>query len=344
MAENTVAAPVQKTLQDISLAKGLSIFLVVVGHILGRGTSEGNDWFITLNSYLHMFRMPFFMALSGYVFFAPGRLERLASGYSRYCRTQAVRLLLPFVFMGVFILSVKLIMARFVHVDNVPESFAAGLWALVWDTGHSPSVFIWYLLSLFVFTVTAPLLFRLIGWNAAVWIGIGAALYALPEVYYAYLYKITPFFLFFVLGGVARQWGDAYTTAIDRWVAAFCLGLLGVLLLKAYAVFDDRIIKLLAGVVSIPALHGLCRILWRRSPTTTRVFCLLGASSYAIYLFNTLAIGVTKAVVFKVTDWHGWHFAYVAPLLLAGGIIGPLLVERCVLLRIPFIRQTILRK
>ena len=69
---------------------------------------------------------------------------------------------------------------------------------------------------------------------------------------------------------------------------------------------------------------------------------LLGAYSYSIDLFNTMAIGITKGGMFEFTTWDGLHFVYFLPILLLAEILGPMMLEKFSLVRIPFIQKRIL--
>lgn len=68
-------------LSDIDRAKGLGILLVVFGHLAAKSRPEGNAWFGYAQTAVYQFHMPFFMYLSGYVFFFPVRItSRLVTG------------------------------------------------------------------------------------------------------------------------------------------------------------------------------------------------------------------------------------------------------------------------
>jgi hypothetical protein len=63
-------------LHDVTIAKGLAIFLVVFGHIVTGPPPQGNEWYNVIRTALYAFHMPFFIYLSGYIFFytdSPGR-------------------------------------------------------------------------------------------------------------------------------------------------------------------------------------------------------------------------------------------------------------------------------
>src|SRR5690606_17267113 len=136
------------------------------------------------------------------------------------------------------------------------------------------------------------------------------------------------YFLFFVLGGLAWENGDRWLAFIDRhaWLAMAALLALCALLLTPLADrLDAKAALLLAGVASMPALHGFVRAI-SRDPGG--VLMLLGTYSFVIYLLNTVFIGLTKAVMLRFLDWDGANFLLYVPVLLAAGLLLPLLVKR----------------
>lgn len=305
---------------DITLCKGLAIMLVVIGHLLGRGEPEGHEWFLDFKSYLYLFHMPFFMFLSGYVYFRPGRLPELLGRYRSFFRNQTVRLILPFFAFGLGILTLKIILQHFLHVDNVPDSFVDGLVKVFWNTNESPVLFIWYIFVLFVFSVLCPLLYPVLKENMWLWLALGLFIYALPWFQHLYINKMTAYFIFFTVGGFLRHHETGYCRLLDSrllmWLVLFGLSFM------LYGLIDKRLCILLVGLLSIPALHSLCRHI-----VENKTLYILGRESYIIYLFNTLCIGATKAFIFFFTDWNDENFLWVAPTLLAAGLIGPILIK-----------------
>ncbi len=329
---------------DITLAKGLAILLVVVGHILAGGTSLGNEWFSTLIDYLYLFHMPFFIFISGYVSFRPGRLERLSQNYLPYIGNQAVRLLLPFFFIGAMIVFGKIVMQNIVHVDNVPDNPFQGFIDLIWHTKNSPSVFLWYIFAIFIYGAISPLLFKVLGNKMILWVLLGAIISMIPPTYYFYLDKLTLFFVFFCLGGAAIHNEEKYIKLIGniKLFSLFSALFLASFLLFQYELIDHKFSKLITGSLCIPVLHQICIYALKYKGKVMDAFLFMGRRSYSIYLFNTICIGVTKGVIFLIMDWHGTHFYVVGPVLVASGVLGPLIGEWLVLIRIPFIKIRIL--
>lgn len=319
--------------RDITVAKGMGIFLVVLAHILARGHSEGNAWFTSLTEMIYLFHMPFFMFLSGLVFFKPGRVERLYADYHKHVNGQVFRLLVPFIALGVLVTMAKFVVAGILHVDNLPESPVTGLVNILWYTNKSPSQFIWYVFVLFIYSLSIPVLMGRFRVGLHMLLLLAVAIHFIPAIPYFYLNLLTYFLLFFVLGGMARHYYPVYQRYLERYgltaLLVFALGL-GIY----WVDIDYRYQKLLAGLLSLPALHWVARWLAERG---NRFFEVLGEYTYSIYLFNTLSIGVVKGVIFHFTHWHGWHFYVIMPVLLAAGLIIPIVLRKLVLSRLPYV-------
>jgi len=304
---------------ELDRAKGLAIILVVFGHLVAREDPAGVGWYGPLRMAVYLFHMPFFFYLSGFVTALSGA-DRAARG--TLIRRRAWRLLTPFFGFGLLILAGKLALGRVLTVDNVPPGFAAGLGALLWDTGHSPATSVWYLLVLFVYATALPMLAR--GLGTVGLMALGLVLFALPAPPVAYLDRTCGYFVFFAAGVAAAQAGATWLAAVDRfrWPA---LGLFAVLLLLAWsgaspAPFGAWLLGL--GLLSMPTLHGLMRA-W-----APPMLNWLGRFVFPIYLFNTICIGLAKATLLPLLGWTSATFAPFAAILMAAGLFGPIAIVK----------------
>ena len=327
---------------DLDRAKGFAILLVVFGHLVARRTPPGAEWYDPLRITVYLFHMPLFMYLSGYVTFLSGAARTPGTKWPRLLRRRAARLLVPFAVFGVAVLSAKLVAAHFVHVDNVPPTFWVGVRDLVWSTEHSPATEVWYIATLFVFAIVTPALLAL-DRSRVLLIAVAAVLFVLPLWRVIYLDRITTYFIFFVAGGLAADAGPRWLRFVDRiWpLALAALALVALPVALGWFHFDwttgqqgfpYKWAMLAAGLLSLPAMHGLVR-----AGATARVpmLALLGRYVFVIYLLNTVFIGVTKAVLLKFVSWDGAHFLPFATVLLLAGVCGPLLTKRYVLRYVP---------
>jgi len=310
---------------ELEQAKGLAILLVVFGHLVAREDPAGVSWYGPLRMVVYLFHMPFFLYLSGYVAGLSGAASIPPGAWPRLARLRASRLLLPFLAFALFILVGKLSLGRVVAVDNVPADFQSGLRALVWDTGHSPATSVWYMLVLFVYAVTTPVL----AWCGGRWalLGVAVLLYVLPVPPLLYLDRICLFFPFFVAGVRAASSGGRWLAAIDRWRHVALAGFAALLLLAwsgwlPVLGYPYKFWLLAAGLVAMPALHALMRA-WPCAKLRR-----LGGYVFAIYLLNTICIGLAKAALLAAMPWDGMNFLPFAALLMTAGLFGPIVITR----------------
>jgi fucose 4-O-acetylase-like acetyltransferase len=335
-----LAAPVPAAgrMYDIDRAKGLAILLVVFGHLVARQDPAGVGWYEPLRILVYLFHMPFFMYLSGYVAFRSGAARTPLPVWPRLARRRAERLLLPFLLFGLVILAGKFVASALVPVDNLPPDLWHGLRALLWDTGGSPATSVWYLGALFVYSLATPLLVRS---GRFLWV-IALALFALPAPPLVYADRICTYFVFFVAGGMAAEAGRRWLDAVDRWrwLSAACFAALLVAVAAGLFPVDFnagtrsggyKALMLGATLLAIPAIHGLVRA---PALAGSRALLWLGGASFAIYLLNTICIGVAKGVLLRVVSWDGPNFLPFAATLMLAGTLGPVLVRKLVFRRV----------
>ncbi len=323
---------------DLERAKGIAILLVVLGHIVAREAPPGVEWYEPLRQAIYRFHMPFFLYLSGTVLVLSGAAATPPAAWPGLLRRRAQRLLVPFVLLGLLILAAKLAAQPLLHVDNPPDGLAGGLRDLFWSTAQSPAVTIWYLAVLFLATLLAvPLLRAGIGAGGLVLLGLGLLAAGLPPV--LYLDRLAGHFIFFAAGlwVAAREARllPLFEARILLWWALFGLAMAA----AEAGLLPGRWGMLACGLLAIPALHGLVRL----APVARwRWPLLLGGFAMAIYLFNTLAIGGTKALLIRAgLGWTADAFWAHAILLTLAGLFLPMLLKILVLRRLrPLDRMT----
>lgn len=321
---------------DIDRAKGLAILLVVAGHLVANTVPPGGEWYEPARYALYRFHMPFFLYLSGTVALLSGVLDAPRADWPRQIRRRAARLLPPFFAIGLLILGAKLVAMQFVVVDNTPDGLWGGLRGLLWATDRSPATSVWYLLVLFLCTVAALVLRPAIGSGGLLLLGLLLQLPDVPAI--AYLDRFAHFFLFFAAGIWVAERQDRLLPAMDRWLPLWWL-LFGLSIAVAMAVWWDVVILddwwslVVCGLLCIPALHGLIR-----RPPLARLGWPIALGRYAmvIYLFNTLAIGATKALLILLgVAYTAANFPLHLAAAMAAGVFVPVLLKRLVFRRIP---------
>jgi fucose 4-O-acetylase-like acetyltransferase len=319
---------------DLDRAKGLGILLVVVGHLGARSVPAGNAWYAYLQTALYQFHMPFFMMLSGYVSMMTGAAMVPVGSWPRLVARRAERLLLPFVLFGLLLVAGKLVAAHFMAVDNMPQSFWAGVSAMAWDTDHSPAISVWYVAVLFIITVLVPPLMWALRERLPGLLAVALVVYFVPLPHVMYLDRVGHYLLFFVAGLSAAALGESWLGFVGRYWVAFtaALALALWLVISNWDAVYEPLRPLVCGSLAIVALHGFVR---SKLCSSNQWLLVLGNYSFAIYLLNTPFIGLAKGMMLKVTPWDGYAFLFFAPVMTLAGIVGPMLLKRHVFRRSP---------
>ena len=316
---------------DLDRAKGVAILLVVIGHIVAGAPPTGAEWWDLLRTAIYAFHMPFFLYLSGVVFALAGTQRTPPAGLAALAAKRASRLLPPFFLFGLLILAGKLVAQQFVHVDNRPDGLLGGLRDLLFTTARSPATSVWYLWVLFICSIAAPPIWRRIGATGLVLAGL--LLLALDPPPIAYLDRLARHAVFFAIGIWAAEREALLLPRFTRFLGLWWIGFGAALWLAVAGWLPGDLALLACGLLSIPALHGLVRA----GPVAGwRWPLVLGGASMVIYLFNTIAIGVAKALLLAAgIEWTAAGFWVHAPALTLAGVVLPMLGKRLVLSRIP---------
>ena len=322
-------------LLDIDRAKGLTIILVVIGHIAARDKPIGNEWYVLLQFLINSFHMPFFMYLAGYVFFYSGNATNPRPTYYDYVITRAERLLIPFFSIGLLIVICKFASRNLLQVDNLTESWKMAVRALVWDTGNSPAESIWFIVVLFVYCAAVPPLLTLARnrlWPLIMMAAIAyfLAAYMLVVPSYVYLDRIATYLVFFLLGGLAQR-TESTQMLLDRGFVVLLGCFAMALVLLALHIFEDQAF-VLCNFLGIPVLHSLVRKI-----PNDQILLSIGKYAFVIYLLNSIFIGLSKGVLLKFTSWNGPNFFGFAVILGLLGLFGPILTKQLLFRKLPAI-------
>jgi len=322
----------RQRLIDIQRAKGLAIILVVFGHLVATGTPPGNEWYGQVRYAIYSFHMPFFMYLSGYVFFLASYNLKTENNYGRFALSRAERLLLPFIIFGVAIVLGKYLFRYVGHVDDPPTSLFDGLRHLFLDTSRSPAGSIWYIYVLFIYSIATPLLWHFARGRWRILLLVAALMVLIPADDDFYLDRVLLYYIFFLAGGFSVTHQDSIAPFMKRnfgWLAllfaaSFCL----------LALDAPRQWQLIAiGLCSLWPLHQLMRSQW---VANDRFLAWLGDASFIIYLLNTILIGLAKAAFLKVLPFRDEYFLLAVPILFTAGLFGPIVLQALVISRIPY--------
>ena len=322
-------------LLDLDAARGLAIALVVIGHIISKGSvPEGNNWFFVLFKMIYQFHMPFFMLLSGITFALSLPMFCSLGEIRAYSLKRVKPLIIPFVVLGLLILLGKEVAVHFMDVSNPPGTFVSSVTALLFVPTESVARFLWFIYVLSIYLVLVPPVFYFFGRRPVLLLAVGVVLqfFNWPEV--LAIRDAISYLPFFALGMVLWIYRPSWAPMTPWVVWPGAVVFVGLLVLSNYCLVP----KWLSGISSILPLMGLVQ----RIPTQFECFLShLGQNSLSIYLFNVIVMGLVKGLLFLVLPWDGINFFVYLPLLIISGVGVPLAIKSASLRWFPRIAKFI---
>jgi fucose 4-O-acetylase-like acetyltransferase len=316
---------------DIDRAKGFAIALVVWGHVPSAAMPYGPLWYYITISVIYAFHMPLFMFLSGYVFFMIGGPERFWRAPRQQLASRFDRLMIPFLFFAVLVVVGKYYAGVFGVTGDSVNSITDGIVKVMENAPDNPSISIWYLFVLFVYAVITPILWKVSRGSIIPILILGALGWVTSFPRDFYIDRIAAYFIFFGIGGLVALHRNIILPVFKRCFLAW----LAVFVAICWTMFDKSYGMLVCGLACIPSIHGLfLQDIWKKD----RLILFLGQNSMAIYLLNTIFIGIFAVVINRVIGLPYGYFVPAAVFLTLVGIVGPMVV-RSSLAHIPVLRR-----
>jgi fucose 4-O-acetylase-like acetyltransferase len=320
-------------LLDVDRAKGLAIFLVVLGHIFINKVPAGQEWYFPMNKVIYKFHMSFFMFLTGLVMFYTYTPMKTFGDYFNYVKKKFIRLVPAYILFAVIIWFGKFLFGKVADVERAVTGWSDFINVLV-RPRYSHAGNLWYIYVCFIYFATIPIMLRIVRNKLELLISLAFVLYFVPNTSYFAIEQVFEYLFFFLLGGYAACHLDFYTKLIDRYsylyVAFFILPLIAAFL------FDFP--KIILGLLSLPALHSLVR---RRVFEKSFFLRIFGEYTFPIYLMNTIAIGFPSGMMRRFSLWDGTFSIFVAPILLLCGLFIPIVAQKFFISRIPMLKSII---
>lgn len=319
-------------LENVDIAKGIAIALVVWGHIVAGSQPEGNPWYGVTQDFVYLFHMPFFMFLSGIVAGYGYRPVENFLGWRLFVWKKATRLLPAYFLLAVLIVLGKSIASQFLYVDNVPTSIGRGVLDVLFRPADSSAKSLWFIYVLFFYYLVLHPLMLLFRSNLVAILIFAIAIQLLPAPDFLLLNRFCKFLQFFALGMLVGKYYLQFEIAVAKFGAIGCL--LFLILASEALVSPYPAAKVVVGWASIPAMFYLIQSMV--TPRWRKKLLFWGRYSFVIYLFNTIFIGLVKAIGFKVVSWNGAAFLLFFPLMFMAGQFLPIVLKKQIFSRLPW--------
>lgn len=296
--------PKLKRLLDLDIAIGISIMIVVYGHLLLNDNIP--EWYIVSREIIYKFHMPLFMYFSGFLMsYTYKKIETLLE-YNNYIGKRISKfipayLLFSFIFIGFeFITSGYSIFKLKLDIIDM----------LIYPA-KAPAGFLWYIYVLLQFYLIFPLLKGLVrkSYVLALSVGIGFQFLGVTNLFNFELFSF--YLLFVILGIITTKYLDLYYVILKKTGLLFLLVFIGVIFLNAYY----PVPKVVFGLVSLLPVHYLALRLSKFKIAS--LLAEIGKHSYYIYLMNTLVMGA-----FYLLIVNKLNFEFSLPIMLIFFLLG----------------------
>lgn len=189
----------KKYYNEITVARGIGILLVVLGHAL-KQTGERGVFTNMPVSMIYSFHMPLFFVLSGFV--SVKILEySTVKEYTKYIKNRAIRLLIPYFVMGILYMPLKYVMNSFaINKYDFSQS-----WRLI--LGDNPNTTMWFLYTLFWVSVIALILLRR---SVLLPMLVISAVLSGSAYIFSWNFKIPKYLFFFIFGIYIREHYESF--------------------------------------------------------------------------------------------------------------------------------------
>jgi fucose 4-O-acetylase-like acetyltransferase len=328
---------------SIDMARGMAILCVVCGHLTMRMAPAFYRVHLeAVDSMVFSFVMPFFFMVSA--IFIRKRVENVSISGKEFLRAICSSTLKPFYTLSTLFLIVNLVAPKSLGLPGAWEMIKS---LLIEQSGEgAPSGVLWFLFVLFIFSLVAFVLLRLLKLNVFVLLAIAVVLRvfagSLRDYHYFAIDKISYFYVYYMTGYVLSELILNARILRNKALLAsfFAYWLITAGRQKVWKVPWAPVwtwitgYHILVGVAGSLFLLGISKVIDDHFPSgaVVRFLRYCGRNSILIYVFHT----PTALVVEKLNSHLGLSSNAIGYVFLClTGIFMPLVYGR-ILNRIPF--------
>ena len=272
------------------IAKGIGIFLVVVGHSIPDAASSAGisvQGYRVLHDIIYSFHMPLFFFIAGYMMSREKMLARGQNGFD-IIRKRVSRLLIPYFFVGLLYAPFKVLLANF---SNRPYDIS-GLWMIF--IGVNPDGELWFLYSLFVVTCIVSLLgLRISKLGLMI-----TAVFTISSIVWPMVFN----YLFFLMFGIyVRKNTPKFIERISVKYVVLCCAI--------FIVCNYLTISLkMTGLFIITAISGIVITLWISYRLSLKKSWLIAKlETWGIFSMDIYILSDIIKIPFRIILWNKMH-------------------------------------
>jgi len=318
----------RKKIHEIKLLTGISILLVVAGHLASRGAVD-IPLYVAFKKMLYKFHMPLFMFLSGFIAFYSYTPIKSRKSYFNFVQKKTTRFLPAYL-----ILSAVFILGKYLLSNST--NFIQSILDALFFPSNSAASFLWYIYVLYMYYLILPLIFSFKN-KLIVFLPFCFVISFFDFTKFMALHSFFWYLPFFISGGIVSLNYNFFNKMSKKF------GLLSLLIFIIWCILEFNYIvnmpKQIVAVFSIIGLHYFVTFVSKKNTFIE----MLGENTFYIYLFNSLFIGAINVFLIGLLgkDLYYDLFYYLAPILVIVGVILPILLHKHIISKLPVIKNWI---
>lgn len=308
---------VNKRILAIDYLRAIAIILVVIGHWDFDGAPV---WWINVIKVIYTFHMPLFMAISGYTYM----VSKKAKSYTSFIIGKIKRLMVPYFFTSAIIVLLKLLMQRYMYVQNPIK------WDSIEKIFYLPEAgyFLWFIWALWWIFVIIP--FFKTRKNRSILFVISLFCSFIPchltEIFC--IQQTKQFMVFFLVGVLFYDWKEyiKLRTQMQPIIFVTCI----YLILEIMYIYGYTWTGYIIPYIAIYAFFLVAMNTENCIPKKISDFLLkISSASYIIYLFHTTFEGLVKSILIKFSSSIVADYYIILTIIaIVIGLMAPMLLYK----------------
>ncbi len=322
----------KKYYKEMDVARGIGIFLVVLGHAFPDSQFNGREFYAYIYKFIYSFHMPFFFVISGFFAYKIYSIKNLKD-YGNFIYGKFKRLMVPYFSVSLVAVPIKLYMNNYAARPIKLNSLITNILIYPLDI---PIQYFWFIYTLFFIFAVAPI-FKKLPINLTLVITLFLNLLFTKQIGLFYVYGIVHYLFYFFFGIYLKNTYDKLKNIKNKYAIVLIFSII----LIVMNLFD--VVK---GVYPyynlVTALVGSCIFLIVSqlivNTSVGELFRKIGTYSYDIYLLSWFSQTGARVLCYQMLSLN--YNAVIVIMILVGFI--PILISKWILNKIPILSKVFL--
>lgn len=304
----------KKYYKDMDIARGIGIFLVVLGHSFPDAQFNGSVFYAYIYRFIYSFHMPLFFIISGFFAYKIYEISTLKS-YGRFVYGKFKRLMIPYISVSLIAVPIKLYMNNYAVR---PIKLNDLIMNIIFYPLDIPIQYFWFIYTLFFMFAVAPL-FKKLPLNITLVITLMLNLFFTKQVGFMYIYGIVHYLFYFFFGiylnSVYKSWSSIKNKQIMIVIFSVIIVTLNLKLFqptKTMYPYHNLITSLFGSGIFLMLSNLIV------NGSVGRLFKNIGKYSYDIYLLSWFFQTGVRVITYQVL---GFNYNIVILIMLLAGFL-----------------------